>query len=342
MVEKPQVSGKVFRFLSAMHPALSKAERKRYAGYDPDKWYDWSAEVAAEFTDLMRRSPRDTSFARSFAYAAQRSIPEGHYVPTRQLLEYLGGLPAAFRASDGSGFHATLDRPGHAIVSYTGLPGFSNVCIAIQGELVQRLQATGAQAVNVRHAEMCRVSGAGECRFEVEWTSETPPAEARPVDARELVGEGFVTNGDRPPVPETAQATSAPPAASAAASPASAASQRAAAGSGRQAASSRTASAAVAAEPAASRVHTENGTTGELEVGSDDLFLQLRKRLADADRQSRLYAEAQAQIDSMRLEMARARAQADADVAKAQKERDEAHDALAELKRRIRAVIAED
>ena len=56
--DSAQVSGKVFRFLSAMHPALSKAERKRYAGYDPDKWYPWTAEISAEFTDLMRRSPR--------------------------------------------------------------------------------------------------------------------------------------------------------------------------------------------------------------------------------------------------------------------------------------------
>jgi hypothetical protein len=341
MAEKSQVSGKVFRFLSAMHPALSKAERKRYAGYDPDKWYDWSPEVAAEFTDLMRRSPRDTSFARSFAYAAQRSVPEGHYVPTRQLLEYIGGLPAAFRGGEGSGFHATLDRPGHAIVSYTGFPGFSNVCIAIQGELTQRLQATGAQAVNVRHAEMCRVSGAGECRFEVEWTAESPPAEARPVDARDLVGEGFVVNGDRPAATEPSQ-----PAAVAAAPAPAAASPRAASG-GRHSQAARAAAgagvaAAQAAEPVAPRAHTENGASGELESQTDDLFVQLRKRLAEADRQSRLYADAQAQIDSMRLEMARVRAQAETDVAKAQKERDEAREALTELKRRVRAVIADD
>jgi hypothetical protein len=338
MAEKSQVSGKVFRFLSAMHPALSKAERKRYAGYDPDKWYDWSPEVAAEFTDLMRRSPRDTSFARSFAYAAQRSVPEGHYVPTRQLLEYIGGLPAAYRGAEGSGFHATLDRPGHAILSYTGFPGFSNVCIAIQGELTQRLQATGAQAVNVRHAEMCRVSGAGECRFEVEWTSEAPPAEARPVDARDLVGEGFVANGDRPAAQEPSQPA-------AAAAPAAAASARAAS-SGRQSQTARAAggggAAAAVAEPAPARAHTENGASVDLEVQSDDLFVQLRKRLAEADRQSRLYADAQAQIDSMRLEMARVRAQAETDIAKAQKERDEAREALTELKRRVRAVIADD
>ena len=92
-----QLSGKVFRFLSAMHPALSKSERKRYAGYDPDKWYPWTSELSAEFTELMRRSPRDTSFARGFAYVAQRGIPEGQYVPTGALLDNLGRLPAAYR-----------------------------------------------------------------------------------------------------------------------------------------------------------------------------------------------------------------------------------------------------
>jgi hypothetical protein len=174
--DSPQVSGKVFRFLSAMHPALSKAERKRYAGYDPDKWYPWTPEISAEFTDLMRRSPRDTSFARGFAYVAQRAIPEGGYVPTPMLFDRIAELPAAYRGPEGSGFDSRVERPGRATVSYGGMPGFANVCIAIQGELTQRIQATGAQSVasTARLSASSRSSGLARARRPTRTRSRRP------------------------------------------------------------------------------------------------------------------------------------------------------------------------
>ena len=121
--DHPEVSGKVFRFLSAMHPALSKAERKRYAGFDPEKWYDWTPEISQEFSELVRRSPRDTGFARGFAYVAQKAIPEGTYLPTEELIHYLAELPAAFRAVNGSGYKVTSNGANHATVIYGGMPG---------------------------------------------------------------------------------------------------------------------------------------------------------------------------------------------------------------------------
>jgi hypothetical protein len=76
--------------------------------------------------------------------------------------------------------------------------------------------------------------------------------------------------------------------------------------------------------------------------GSDDLFQQLRKRLAEADRQARLYAEAKDEIDKLRVELSRVRAQAEAEVAQAQKERNEVVAAMADLKRRIRESLGEE
>ncbi len=187
MMESAEVSGKVFRFLSAMHPALSKAERKRYADYDPDQWYAWTDDLSAEFTDLMRRSPRDTSFARGFAYVYQRSVPEGSYVKTSEMISNIDRLPAAFRAPEGNGFSAEVDRNGHARIAYVGMPGFSNACIAIQGELEERLKASGARGVEVRHAATCRLSGSELCEFDVEWTGEGPPAGASPVEISRIL-----------------------------------------------------------------------------------------------------------------------------------------------------------
>jgi len=73
-----------------------------------------------------------------------------------------------------------------------------------------------------------------------------------------------------------------------------------------------------------------------------DLFDQLRKRLAEADQQARLYNDSQAEIDRLRVELARLKAQAEADVAQAHQQRDEACEAAAELKRRIRAIVSDD
>ena len=322
--ESAQVSGKVFRFLSAMHPALSKAERKRYAGYDPDKWYPWSADVSAEFTDLMRRSPRDTSFARGFAYVAQRAIPEGGYVPTRTFFDRLSRLPAAYRGPEGSGFDARMDRPGHAVVSYGGMPGFANVCIAIQGELTQRVQASGAQSVVVRHGKTCRVNGATLCEFEVEWSGEAPPANAHPLDETDLAA---IFGGDEPAPPRAEPPPST------------------------RARSERTmledlAPPRASIEPVRD-MHEPSDVTAptaplDSELTGEDLFLQLRKRLSEADRQARLYNDARGEVERLKLEVARVRAQADAEIARVVKERDDVIATLADLKRRIRALVADE
>ncbi len=302
-----------------MHPSLSKGERKRYAGFDPDKWYPWNDEISAEFTDLMRRSPRDTSFARGLTYVAQRAVPEGRYIPTKQLLENLARLPSAFRAANGSGYQATIDRPGHAFVAYTGMPGFSNVCIAIQGELTQRLLASGAQGVVVKHAASCRVNGDGSCQFEIQWTGESPPADAQPVKLEELLA-GTPEVATEPVTPADSKVAGRAEAASASEAPEPPA---------RTAATPATVAAAAAEE-------LPEG------MSSDDLFVQLRKRLAEADEHARRYSQAQAEVDRLRVDLSRMQAQAQADVAKAEKERDEALEALEALRRRVREIVSDD
>lgn len=396
-MEKPQVSGKVFRFLSAMHPALSKAERKKYASYDPDEWYEWTTELAAEFTDLMRRSPRDTSFARGFAYVSQRAVPEGQYVQTGDLLGFIRQLPAAYRSPHGTGYEARIEDSGRASVTYDGMPGFSNVCIAIQGELTQRMQASGAQSVAVKHTETCRVSGSSECRFEIEWSGEAAPSGATAADAASLIDEELAGLGAAPvpaqeqsdipvaprpvaeaargdadrssvvtplhPDPEpywassslTGQATDAgpiQPAAAAAATAPVASAAPAAAAAIAPSVSAAPAAAVASAAPALAEAGTDalleqNLAAEFLDLGGedsgsgDDLFVQLRKRLAIADRQSRMYQDAQAQIESLRAEIARIRQAADSQLAQVARERDLAVDALIELKRRVRSVIDE-
>ncbi len=302
-----------------MHPSLSKSERKRYAGFDPDKWYPWTPEVSSEFTDLMRRSPRDTSFARGFTYVAQRAVPEGRYIPTTDLLANLGRLPSAFRGPEGSGYQATVDGPGHARVVYSGMPGFSNVCIAIQGELTQRLQASGAQGVVVKHGSACRVNGSDVCEFEVEWSGETPPPDAEPLDLRELLGDEVET---------VEPAVTPEPAAEPAQAPEKKAPPETAAPS----------------TPPAAETQPEPSVGDQLSEGqsSEDLFVQLRKRLAEADRHAQLYRDAQQEIDRLKVELSRLRAQAQADIAQAEKERDEAREALATLKDRIRTIVSDD
>jgi hypothetical protein len=78
------------------------------------------------------------------------------------------------------------------------------------------------------------------------------------------------------------------------------------------------------------------------ELTGEDLFLQLRKRLSEADRQARLYNDARSEVERLKLEVARVRAQADAEIARAAKERDDALAATADLKRRIRSLVADD
>lgn len=325
-VESAEVSGKVFRFLSAMHPALSKAERKRFASYDPDKWYPWTKEISAEFTDLMRRAPRDASFARGFAYVAQRAIPEGGYIATSSLFENLDRLPSAFRGPGGSGFSGEMDRPGHAAVRYAGMPGFANVCIAIQGELTQRIQATGAQSVLVRHSPTCRVNGAEHCEFEVEWAGEVAPANAYAVDLSQMTeasdgaGEPDAQDsgaaGANPSPPRPTTSTPAPTSAPV-----------------------RTMQPQKDPQPATS---STSAAPLSADLTGEDLFVQLRKRLSEADRQARLYHDAQAEIERLKLEIGRVKAQADADIARAAKERDDVAAALTQLKARVRSLIGDD
>ena len=111
-----------------MHPSLSKPERKRYSDFDPDKWYPWTLDIAGEFTDLMKRSPRDTSFARGLAYAATKGLPDDSKLTPTDVVGGLATLPAAFVGPSGSGFEVVMERPGFAEVYYRGMPGFANVC----------------------------------------------------------------------------------------------------------------------------------------------------------------------------------------------------------------------
>jgi hypothetical protein len=220
-----------------------------------------------------------------------------------------------------------MDRPGHAIVRYSGMAGFANVCIAVQGELVQRLQASGAHSVVVKHRPSCRLNGAEVCEFEVEWSGESAPAEARPVRTQEIVMDYERENYRMPSA--GSQAGVEPMAAS----PRSYTQPERAAGTfavGNGGGHSQ-----------AEMQHVQNAAAADL-GSSEDLFIQLRKRLAEADRQARLYADAQQEIDRLRVELGRVRAQAEAEVAQADKEKSEALDSLAEFKRRIRSVVGND
>jgi hypothetical protein len=303
-MDAQQISGKVFRFLSTMHPSLSKPERKRYSEFDPDKWYPWTPDIAGEFTDLMKRSPRDTSFARGLAYAATKGLPEDAKLSPTDIVAGLATLPSAFVGPNGSGFEVQMDYPGQADVYYRGMPGFSNVCIAIAGELTQRLQAVGARGLDVKHAEGCRLQGADACHFALRWTADpgdradgaSPAAASAP--AYEAPPEP-APRASRFEVPEPAPAA---PVARAAVPPRPAlAPQRAA-----------------EAPP--------SGNT------SDDLFDQLRSRLADAERQSARHSELESHIaalDARAVELEQALAAAEAEAEAARRE-------LAELKRRLR------
>lgn len=332
-----------------MHPSLSKSERKVYAGFDPDKWYQWNEDVSSKFAELMRRSPRDTSFARGFAYVAQKAVPEGHYIQTTDLVRHLDALPAAFRDGRGSGFQVTSSDEGRATIHYEGMPGFDNVCIAIQGELVQRLEASGATGIVVRHGETCRLSGGSSCTFEIEWAGEVAPKGAQPVGVEQVIGdkrdkqqrvEGRIGNGHAP-YPGMAQPAvqSAPP------MPEGAAMVEPA----RQSVAQAPAEGGGASEPPPTfpqRTRPVQSAPQEPpprreHALEDDLLQQLKERLAEADRQFRLYTEAQHEVERLRLELAQLRAQTDARIAEAQRDRHEAEAALEDLKQRIRSLVAE-
>ena len=321
-MESAQISGKVFRFLSTMHPSLSKPERKRYAEFDPDKWYPWTPDIAGEFTDLMRRSPRDTSFARGLAYAATKGLPDDSKLSATDVVAGLASLPAAFVGPAGSGFEVSMERPGSAVVFYRGMPGFSNVCIAIAGELTQRLQAVGARGLDVRHGEGCRLQGADACRFEVRWSAD--PGE-RPAPA--IAAEAAEAQRPQRPVERPSFERFAEPAAAHAAAATLLRTEEAPA---RTFATGRPA--APPPRPVSAAPVLQHGAGGG---SAEDLFEQLRSRLVDAEKQSARHAELESHIAALdaranELEAALADAEAEAVAARSQ---------LAELKRRIRELV---
>ncbi len=363
-----QISGKVFRFLSAMHPSLSKTDRKRYAEFEPDTWYPWTPEVAGEFTDLMRRSPRDTSFARGFAYAAQKGVPEGRYICTPNLLESIASLPAAYKGDGGSsGFSATVEGDGRATVTYRGMPGFSNVCIAIRGELTQRLQGSGATGLDVRHTQGCRLQGGDTCHFEVSWSGVVVPKGAQPVDPAELLGgDGFEIPPDIAATgPESAtntaveeEATATVDLAASSDSGASFSGDAAVAASGPEIVDG---GAGPSAAPAATEIHgraagaaAASAVAGASQVAASEIpgrpgvrasvrevVEQFEAMVAEADKQARLNDELEGQVVSLRAELDLARKQAQSDLAAARSEAAEAHAELDALKKKILAIVEE-
>lgn len=318
-MESAQISGKVFRFLSTMHPSLTKPERKRYAEFDPDKWYPWTSEIAGEFTDLMRRSPRDTSFARGLAYAATKGLPDDSKLSPTDVVAGLATLPAAYVGSSGSGFDVHMERPGFAEVLYSGMPGFSNVCIAVAGELTQRLQAVGARGLDVKHAEGCRLQGAEACRFEVRWSAdpgdrvaapEAQRAAERPAEpAPERIFERPVESAPR--AAESLRFDDAPPPPRSSIPPRPAPPPR------------------VAPAPASEPAAAGNGHTAA------DLFEQLRSRLVDAERQTARHSELEAHIEALEARGA----QLEEALASAEAEAQQAREALDDLKRRLRDLV---
>lgn len=341
-MESAQISGKVFRFLSTMHPSLSKPERKRYAEFDPDKWYPWTADIAGEFTDLMRRSPRDTSFARGLAYAATKGLPEDTKLTPTDVVAGLQTLPAAFVGPSGSGFEVQIKHPGFAEVYYRGMPGFANVCIAIAGELTARMQAVGARGLDVKHGEGCRLQGAEACKFEVRWSADPgdaiPAAAPAPAPAAAPAPAPAERAYERPAERQSLtervfQRPAEPPRMAAAASRIQPTEDFRFDDAPPVQATARTVApppprpAAAAAAPAAPAPAGDGSAA--------DLFDQLRSRLVDAERQAARHAELEAHITALEAHSA----QLEAALAEAQAEATSALQALADLKHRLRQLV---
>lgn len=312
-----------------MHPSLSKPERKRYAEFDPDKWYPWTPDIAGEFTDLMRRSPRDTSFARGLAYAATKGLPEDTKLTPTEVVAGLQTLPAAFVGPSGSGFQVELKAPGFAEVYYRGMPGFANVCIAVAGELTQRLQAVGARGLDVKHSEGCRLQGGEACKFEVRWSADAAdsgaaPAAPVPAPAEKVLQRPSerVSVSDRifqrPMQPTAARVQPTEDFRFEPAPAVQAASRAVAPPPPRPAA----AAAPVAAVPAG-------------DGSAADLFDQLRSRLVDAERQAARHTELEAHITALEAHSI----QLEAALAEAQGEATSALQALTDLKHRLRQLV---
>ena len=372
MVDKSidgEVSGKLFRFLSAMHPSLSRAERQSYAEYDADSWYPWNEETASRFNELMRSAPRDSSFARGFAYVAQKAIPEGRYLSVPELLEHLDRLPSAFRGEYGSGFEARLEEPFKARISYAGMPGFANSCIAVAGELAQRLQASGGKGVRVRHVEGCRLQDEERCNFEVTWKSEADPRGAELMAASSLLGEetqdllvpetgrdlrepvsaenwNFADDAlpgedaplqeDSPPA-DTAEATLAreialPHEITPPVEPVPAPVQEPV-----QAQVAVSTAGGLAEAGLADAVLSRNVSA----TSGDDLFGMLKQRLEVADRQAALYEQARGEIDLLRSELNRAGEEHRRALDEAEQRISETRVQLAALKDNIRKLVSD-
>lgn len=302
-----------------MHPSLSKPERKRYADFDPDKWYPWTGEIAGEFTDLMRRSPRDTSFARGLAYAATKGLPEDSKLTASEVVAGLATLPSAFVGPSGSGFDVQMNHPGFAEVYYSGMPGFANVCIAVSGELTQRLQAVGARGLDVKHAEGCRLQGAEACKFEVRWSAD--PSEKVAAPAAAAAPERVVYQ--RPAEDRPYERPEEPPIRSASTE---------ALRFDDGAPASRSLPPRPVAPRAARPAPPAAAPTGN---SAEDLFDQLRSRLAEAEKQTARHEELESHIaalDARAAELEAALAEADADARAARGE-------LADLKKRLRDLV---
>ena len=368
MVDKSidgEVSGKLFRFLSAMHPSLSRAERQSFAEYDADSWYPWNGETASRFNELMRSAPRDSSFARGFAYVAQKAIPEGRYLSVPELLEYLDRLPSAFRGEYGSGFETRLEEPFKARISYAGMPGFANSCIAVAGELAQRLQASGGKGVRVRHVEGCRLQDEERCNFEVTWKSEADPRGAELMAASSLLGEEAQdllvpeTDSDlREPVSaenwnfaddaqpaDTDEATLAheiTPPADEITPPAElvTAPVTAPVSPPVQESLQESTQAQVAESTAGGLAEVLSARNASVTSG-DDLFGMLKQRLEVADHQAALYEQARGEIDLLRTELNRAGEEHRRALDEAEQRISETRVQLAALKDNIRKLVSD-
>jgi hypothetical protein len=334
-VESARVSGKVFRFLSTMHPSLSKKERARYADIDADSWVPWTPEIAAEFSDLVKRSPRDPAFAKGLAYVAQKGLPDGSNVAPQDLLANLDRLPTGFSSERGNGYSVTADGPRSGVVAYDGMPDFSNACIAVVGELTQRFTAAGAIGIGVKHVSPCRLQGGSQCRFELSWNSDSDSVAGNRVTVDELFGardaaaaEPSAVSPAAVPAPEPAKPQAAP------ARPAPARKQ-----------SSAPPPPPPAPAPAAAAAVRTPAPSPAQPVGADgssqDLFEQLRARLLESETQAQHHAALEARIQERDLELARARSEFDAALATANHATELARYELNELKQHLRELIGD-
>lgn len=328
-MESARVSGKVFRFLSTMHPSLSKKERARYGEMDAESWAPWTAEIAAEFADLVKRSPRDPSFAKGLAYVAQKGLPDGSTLAPDDLLANLDRLPGAFDSDDGNGFSVSVEGPRRGLVSYRGMPDFSNACIAVVGELSQRFAAAGAVGVAVKHVSPCRLQGGDGCCFELTWNSESTSVAGKRVSVDELFGpRGAAPKAATPPAPaESVRPPSAPPQ--------------------EPPPAPRPVAAVVAPAPAPAPVAASQASlpsaaavaAAAADGSSQDLFEQLRSRLLESEAQAQRHAALEAKIQALDSELARVRAEASASVDAANQATVLVQEELAALKSRIRELV---